>query len=305
MLLIQLVLKPPEMTTEEPLGLHCVEHDSQDRDLYIFDGMKGFEDFDPMDDSSLNAILDDLQEGTLLSLLNDNSIFNDLNEGLSDGAESSEQMVKLVDSDVDLEQLLEDIDGGSQAPRTGSGGLDDSHFNPTVSTVAQSTCTFSVGTSDTEGERSSGCCETEICESQPDVIASALSKVSSLKGSSEGEGLPATLKRTLEASPQSDQNSVVKRAKLEDDHDLNHIRACVHHDHSYTSHEAGDRRDSLNEGQRSPLGTCSSSDSVEEGNNSDAGEPYSCICTHTDICMYCIMYQYLYIPLSCDTPHRL
>ena len=46
-------------------------------DLNLFEGMEGFEKFNPMDDSSLTAILDDLEEGTLLSLLGDETLLND------------------------------------------------------------------------------------------------------------------------------------------------------------------------------------------------------------------------------------
>ncbi len=44
----------------------------KENDLYIFEGMEGFEDFNPSDDSTLVALLDDLQEETLLTLLDDN-----------------------------------------------------------------------------------------------------------------------------------------------------------------------------------------------------------------------------------------
>lgn len=41
-------------------------------DLNIFNGMEGFEDFSGSDDSLLVALLDDLQEETLMTLLSDN-----------------------------------------------------------------------------------------------------------------------------------------------------------------------------------------------------------------------------------------
>ncbi len=47
-------------------------------DLNLFEGMDGFEKFDPLDDSSLLAILDDLEEGTLLSLLGNETLVSDV-----------------------------------------------------------------------------------------------------------------------------------------------------------------------------------------------------------------------------------
>lgn len=43
-----------------------------DSDLHIFKGMEGFENLSSSDDSSLVAILDDLQDETLMTLFNDN-----------------------------------------------------------------------------------------------------------------------------------------------------------------------------------------------------------------------------------------
>ncbi len=52
--------------------------DSRCSDLNLFEGMDGFEKFDPLDDSSLLAILDDLEEGTLLSLLGNETLVSDV-----------------------------------------------------------------------------------------------------------------------------------------------------------------------------------------------------------------------------------
>ena len=48
--------------------------------LSIFQGMEGFEGVDINDDSSLMALLDDLKEETLISLLDDNLLARDLND---------------------------------------------------------------------------------------------------------------------------------------------------------------------------------------------------------------------------------
>lgn len=51
-----------------------------DDNLCIFEGMEGFEGINPSDDSSLIALLDDLQEETLLHLFDDDLFAKDLSE---------------------------------------------------------------------------------------------------------------------------------------------------------------------------------------------------------------------------------
>lgn len=62
-------------------------------DLNIFQGLEGFEKFDPLDDSSLAAILDDLEEGTLLSMLGDETLVN----GLADEIHGSTGKIETKD----------------------------------------------------------------------------------------------------------------------------------------------------------------------------------------------------------------
>ena len=46
--------------------------DCKESDLYIFNGLEGFENFSTTDDSSIVALLDELQDETLMALLDDN-----------------------------------------------------------------------------------------------------------------------------------------------------------------------------------------------------------------------------------------
>jgi len=61
-------------TTEEPVKT------SELGSLNLFDGMEGFESVDVNDDSSLMALLDDLKEETLVSLLDDNLLARELSD---------------------------------------------------------------------------------------------------------------------------------------------------------------------------------------------------------------------------------
>lgn len=67
-----------------------VEHENhKESDLYIFEGLEGFEELNCSDDSILVALLDDLQEETLMTLLDDNLLAKDLKHDPFDGFDQS------------------------------------------------------------------------------------------------------------------------------------------------------------------------------------------------------------------------
>lgn len=67
-----------------------LDHENlEESDLYIFEGLEGFEELSCSDDSILVALLDNLQEETLMTLLDDNLLGKDLKDDPFDGFDQS------------------------------------------------------------------------------------------------------------------------------------------------------------------------------------------------------------------------
>lgn len=67
----------------------CEEH-AKSGDLSIFSGMEGFEELSPSDDSTLVALLDDLKEETLMTLLDCDMFIKDLNTPIGSNSPESD-----------------------------------------------------------------------------------------------------------------------------------------------------------------------------------------------------------------------
>lgn len=102
---------------------------SEQAELNLFEGMDGFEKFNPLDDSSLLAILDDLEEGTLLSLLGDESLVSDVTGEIS----NSFPLMESVNQERDTEELCPAL--LNQLPPVEHNGEDEpANFLATVET---------------------------------------------------------------------------------------------------------------------------------------------------------------------------
>lgn len=237
-------------------------------DLNIFEGMEGFEEFNPMDDSSLAAILDDLEEGTLLSLLGDDNLLSDMPTDVRsdlkncDGVEGVSEDCDII-SDLFLESLGEPtreqpVCDPAVSSRPGINcSLDNNQTSAHITSTVDSSRSLELDSR----RLSTSPCSSESNEqsSTKHIFDCPTSRVT---------------KRPLQITSQVES---LKRAKLEkpstDDasSDSRHLLLCVQHDHCYVpcfvegSDCAGD---SMCKGQRSPIG--SSSD--EEGSLSDAGK---------------------------------
>ncbi len=77
---------------------------NSETELNLFEGMDGFEKFNPLDDSSLLAILDDLEEGTLLSLLGDESLVSEVSSEMNTKSFPQIEM-EPVSQERDIEDL--------------------------------------------------------------------------------------------------------------------------------------------------------------------------------------------------------
>lgn len=220
-------------------------------DLNIFDGMEGFEEFNPMDDSSLASILDDLEEGTLLSLLEDKNLFIDLPCTDVQVDRSSDSVSELFSDGLLGESDGEQLGYGSAVAAVPDVDLLDTKQDSIYTSPAAANLTLPT----LEGHK---------------MLASPASPGNSVSG-----------KRPF---PNTFQVESFKRVKLEDPQPVaasdesndSHLLLCVEHDHCYVPWKPS--RDSSTKGQwsqdsntskvqRSPVG--SSSD--EEGSLSDTG----------------------------------
>ncbi len=207
---------------------------SSEAELNLFEGMDGFEKFNPLDDSSLLAILDDLEEGTLLSLLGNESLVSDFSgemnsfpfimESVSQPERDVEELYPSSPIAInELAQKQRDVENDPSAPLL------------TVATDQLSTL---------PGQT------TRTVTDDDDTLCNTLCKPLN------------PMKRSL---PQSPAKSPLKRAKLETDDLLSSVR----HDHSYAAASACHVTSGRPE--EKTLRTPAGSSSDEEGSLSDAG----------------------------------
>ena len=220
-------------------------------DISIFEGMVGFEDFNPMDDSSITTIFDDLQEGTLLSILKD-ELFDDIlsNRKETCVTQQSEDQIKEIDA------------------CTSSNSCEENSF-------ASST---EIQYYDEHMQLSCRSDNVHLLRVPDDTSVFACS-------------LDPMPKKRIKC--ENYENSV-GREKRSSVVNLQHLIECVQHDHCYTAAEiknkkmkSSTRRGSFTS-ERSVRST--SSDSQEEGSNSDGGvvklNHYYCgsTCTYMYVC---------------------
>ena len=237
-------------------GSETLYHGGHD-DLSIFEGMVGFEDFNPMDDSALTTIFDDLQEGTLLSILND-ELFDDL--------------VASPKGTCAAQQLGEN---GEQSSTYSSSSDSCEEEHPTTASPVE-----------TSGQTTRSLCSTRSIGMMNDVNCEVSPPSHNMQCSKESLQMadptllvkqatmsidPTTRKRARHDSYENHSNC--KEQKLSPVIDLQHLLECVQHDHCYTAAKEknviDDRRGSVMS-ERSTRS--SSSDSLEEGSNSDGGK---------------------------------
>lgn len=83
---------------------------NEESDLYIFKGMEGFEEFNPSDDSTLIALLDDLQEDTLMTLFSDDLLMGVSEDPFKEGSYSAGQSLQSESPfNIDNDVLYRDI----------------------------------------------------------------------------------------------------------------------------------------------------------------------------------------------------
>ena len=213
--------------------------------LCSFESIVGHEEHNPIDDSTLTAMFDDLQEGTLLSTLN-NHVFHDLvtdskGSWIAQDLEMSEMIEQSITGNFNLDNLFEN------ASSRGSSSKVSNEETPTLS-VSKSGMVM-----DDENEPSHLIPAVNIC-------SSSMRETSSSPSSSKGDELSPTI-------------------------DLQQQLDCIHHDHCYTMNvKEGDNKQSSCRSAYS-----SSSDSLEEGTNSDGGEVQKqvLICLYTTMHLWC------------------
>jgi len=81
--------------------INSMETEEMNSELNLFEGLEGFENFNPLDDNSLLAILDDLEEGTLMSMLDNKTLLNDVS-----GEISNDIQTPCKSTDFDVMDLL-------------------------------------------------------------------------------------------------------------------------------------------------------------------------------------------------------
>lgn len=218
-------------------------------DLSVFEGMVGFEDFDPMDDSTVTTIFDDLHEGTLLSILNDD-LFNDLVTDQMEYCvvEQSGKGEKGKSSEVTIDELFNEMDQSrtcnssfkyytENSPITAFSKVKhcEEHMLPSYGresmqnqlTVSEGVCECTFDQTSQKGVKFASLCENEACKEQ----------------------------------------------RLTPTIDTQYLLECVQHDHCYIGGNNGGKRKGTAERRGSSMSEQStSSDSVEEGSNSDGGK---------------------------------
>ena len=216
------------------------ESDGKKDSLHNLEGMIGYGEFNPSDDSGLTAMFDDLQEGTLLSTLND-QVFHDL-------ATNSEG------SWVALE-ISEKVDQSNEA------------FN--LDNFCE-TSSYSDNLSVSNGETQTA---ESVCLLKPIKVMNHMKPESEpphLKliesACSSSPVYRTSFKRVRSNSYESHSSS--KEQKLSTTIDQQQPFNCIQHDHCYTMNMKKEN-ESSSIAKRSACS--SSSDSLEEGNNSDGG----------------------------------
>ena len=235
-------------------------------DLNIFEGMEGFEEFNPMDDSSLAAILDDLEEGTLLSLLGDENLLSDMCTDVRSDLKTCDGLGGVSKNCDIISDLF--LDSLSVPTREQPICAPAVSLRPDIDHSLDET---SVCTTPTLDSSRSVALDSRRWPSSPH--SSDSNKHSSTKHILDCP-TSAVTKRPLQITPQVES---FKRVKLEnpstDDvsSDSRHLLLCVQHDHCYVPcfvEGSNCTGDSMCKGQRASVG--SSSD--EEGSLSDAGK---------------------------------
>ena len=200
-----------------------------------FEGIIGREERNPIDDSTLTAMFDDLQEGTLLSTLN-NHVFHDLvtdskGSWIAQDLEMLEMVEQSITGNFNLDNLFENI------PSPGGSSEISNEETPTLS-VSKSGMVMDD-------------------ENEPPHLRPTENSCSS------STAYQMSLKRGTSGSPSSSKGD-----ELSPTIDLQQQLDCIHHDHCYTMNmKEGDNKQSSCRSAYS-----SSSDSLEEGTNSDGGE---------------------------------
>lgn len=208
--------------------------DPENCGISVFEDMDGFEGFNPMDDSSLNEIFDDLQEGTLLSMLNE-QVFDDpasYQNGVY-AAQQTEECVQRGREELDVHKLFSELN--------------------------QSVCSIN-GLSEDKNVLKHHEHRSQINDPSNPVQSNCVSPI-----------LPScqtTRKRVRRDSCEDSLGSKEEMYVMSPQH----LLECVHHDHCYVvagrkECHGNDRRGSLSEGSVQST----SSESLEEGNNSDGG----------------------------------
>ena len=214
-------------------------------------------DLNPLDDSSLSTILMDLQEGTFLSLLEDDHLFSDLKScPLSPGCDTA----SISSWDSGLEALFGD------------------HCEPVECGMRELDASLPVQDSPEETTR-----KQDISSEAMEIKAVTSRSVSPSKprSSSRQNTKSHTRKKPVRVhTSESDTESSMEssgtdtdamecgdvRTQAQDTLDRKHILSSVQHDHCYTSRV----KDGSPARRRLPVST--ERDSNEEGSSSDTGE---------------------------------
>ena len=201
-------------------------HDVKDS-LCTFESIVGSEEHNPVDDSTLTAMFDDLQEGTLLSTLNDH-VFHDLvtESKASWTAQDLGMAEQSITGNYNLENLFENVSSPGSSSREKSN---------------EEMLTLSVSRSGM------------VMDDEPPHLRLAEHSCSSLAA------YQLRLRRETSVNPSSNE--------LPPTVDLQQQLDCIHHDHCYTINV----RERGNKESSSRSAYSSSSDSLEEGTNSDGG----------------------------------
>ena len=191
----------------------------------------GYEEHNPIDDSTLTAMFEDLQEGTLLSTLN-NHVFLDV-----------------VNTDSKASWIAQDIEMVEQSI-TGNFNLDSLFENTSFLGCQVSNEETPIGAS----IKSSVVMDDENGPSKVGPSENSCSSSNAYK---------VSLERGTFGSPSGSEGDELSPAI-----GLQQQLDCIHHDHCYTMKE----KESGNQQSSSRSACSTSSDSPEEGTNSDGGE---------------------------------
>ncbi len=259
----------------------------------------------PLDDSSLNAFLEDLQEGTFLSLLQDDKLFSDLKScplSPSKGTPLGDESISFSSSGFPFEELF-----GNHGELVECGIRElgaSSYFQDCEDPSAATTETGN------NSELYTGkFLQTSTPLEEMDLTCSRKAPSRSLatpkeRSSSRLGGRSASRKRPrvthvrdLSSESDSDISSTdseategleffvqpEKRSKQDcpgRSQEAGYLLSCVQHDHCYTSCMTGN-------GKTAEDGSV---DSNEEGSSSDAGKVCVCVCVRA--CVYCLCLLY-------------